>query len=158
MKKLSLSMMIIGICVIASCTKNTLNHNNTPGTLTFSVGTTNYSYTAPNDMVAYYISGVNTNQVAANDPSNASNIFTLTIGGLSGTLQFLNNNYTNISYQLGSKTYVTTDSVVTQGNGSVTLNINGANATATFNTILYNKTNPLDSLIITNGNYTGPYL
>ncbi|MDB5284978.1 MAG: hypothetical protein JWO06_4053 [Bacteroidota bacterium] len=154
MKKVSLPlafMFVTAMLFISSCGKKS-DSSSTPGKITFTANGTNYSYTSPDGMLATTSGNVATATSA--DANNSSNSFIVRVTpNASGTYAY--SVITSLEWLVNSKVYVTDPA---NSQGTISLNISGATATSAFtNAILYNSSNFNDSIIITNGAYSGKY-
>ena len=148
MKKITLSVSLVllaAVLMISSCSKSSGSSGS--GTMSFTANGVNYSYPAPSGMVGSTVAG----SINATGTDASNNNLILVVRSLSsGTYAF---SYSN-SLEWSKNSVIYTSGA---GTGSVTLSINGASADATFSTTLYNSTNLSDSIIITNGHYSGKY-
>ena len=156
MKKLTLSLaaiMVTVVVLLSSCGKATTGGSNS-GTVSFTAGGTNYSYSAGTGLVGHTSS--NMLQFVKNETNNSQNVLSF-VGGhnASGTYSF--DYTTSLTWNINSKSYSSTNGSGNP-NGSMSVTISGATATATFSSTLYNIASPAtDSMIVTNGSYSGSY-
>jgi len=147
MKKTTLSVSLVllaAILMISSCSKSSGSSGS--GTMSFTANGVNYSYPAPSGMLGSTVSG----SINATGTDASNNNLILSVRSLtSGTYPFSVTN--GLEWSKNSVLYYSNNT------GSVTLSINGTTADATFNTTLYNTTNQSDSVVITNGHYSGKY-
>ena len=147
MKKITLSLSLVllaAILMISSCSKS--SGSSGTGTMSFTANGVNYSYPAPSGMLGSTVSG----SINATGTDASNNNFILVVHSLSsGTYSFSLAN--TVEWSKNSTLYNS------NGTGSVTLNINGTSADATFSTTLYSSSNQSDSVVITNGHYSGKY-
>lgn len=155
MKKVtsSLSLVLFAMVLfISSCGKKT-DTSSLASKITFTANGTNYSYPCNDGMIGIGIA--NTAQAAAADATTGTNNqFILKISpNSSGTSSFTG--VAGVEWLFNSKVYYSNASGVNPG--TVTLSISGNTATATFSTTLYNTQDQTDSVVITNGKYSGKY-
>jgi hypothetical protein len=146
--------LVTSACMLTSCGKSS-GSSSGGGTITFTSNGTNYTYSCPTGLIGH--SAGNELQFVSTDPNNSSNDLNF-VGGsnASGTYSF--GPTTNLSFLINGKSYSGQNPNTGNYTGSITVNISGSTATATFSTVLYNALSLTDSVIITNGKYTGKYL
>ena len=159
MKKMTLSLTAVFIAVallMTSCGK-TNSSTSGGGTVTFTGNGTNYSYPANDGMLG--ITAANTNRVSSADATaGTNNQLILSTPHASGTYSWSASGYgASIELLKNGSTLYYTYNANGASNGSVTVTISGNTATATFNGTVYNLTNASDSVVITNGHFSGKY-
>ena len=155
MKKVTSSLNLVllaTVLFISSCGKKT-DTSSIPSKITFTANGTNYSYPSNDGMVGIGIA--NTAQAASADATaGTNNQLILKISpNASGTYSFTG--VAGVEWLLNSKIYYS--NAASANPGTVTFSISGNTATATFSTTLYNTQDQTDSVVITNGKYTGKY-
>jgi len=154
MNKINLSVIaavFAAILFLSSCGKSTTGSN--AKAFNFTAGGTSYSYTNGTGMIGHTSS--NELQFVMSDNNNNTMSFA---GGTNASGNYPFSIATSLTWTVNSKTYTTSGAPSGNPSGNIVANITGATATATVNTILYNITNPSDSVILTNATYSGSYL
>ena len=156
MKRITVSISVVVILftvLVSSCSKSSTASN--AGTVSFTASGTNYSYSAGTGMIGHATG--NSLQFVKNESNSSQNTLSFSGGNdASGTYAFSPS--TNLQWSIGGKIYTSLNPSTSTATGSISVNITGSTATATFNTVLYNITNSADVVTITNGNFSGSFI